>query len=295
MPKSAFFELHPLVTFFYFAVIIIFAMAFMHPVCLCIALLSAAVCLVRLRGAKAAARSAWFLLPMMLLTAIMNPLFSHVGVTVLTHFPNGSALTLESTIYGAAAAVMLAAVILWFLCLNEVITADKTVYLFGRIIPSLALIFTMALRFVPRFTAQMKKVSAARKGLFGENRGFIGRISDASRMLSAMVTWSLENAVDTADSMKNRGYGLPGRTAYSIYRFSSRDTAVLIWLAICTGAVLCGAVSGAYSWQYFPSISVFEAGVGKAVFFAAYALLCVTPHIIDTKEAMRWRALKYEN
>ncbi len=41
--------------------------------------------------------------------------------------------------------------------------------------------------------------------------------------MSILVTWALENAIDTADSMKDRGYVLPGRTAFSIYRFDRRD------------------------------------------------------------------------
>lgn len=43
-------------------------------------------------------------------------------------------LTLESIAYGCAAAVMLVAVLFWFSCYNEVMTSDKFMYLFGRII-----------------------------------------------------------------------------------------------------------------------------------------------------------------
>jgi energy-coupling factor transport system permease protein len=46
---------------------------------------------------------------------------------------------------------MLAAVISWFSCYNAVMTSDKFVYLFGRVIPALSLILSMTLRFVPKF------------------------------------------------------------------------------------------------------------------------------------------------
>jgi energy-coupling factor transport system permease protein len=49
--------------------------------------------------------------------------------------PLRNPLTLESIFYGLAAAVMLAAVVLWFGCYNEVMTSDKFIYLFGRVIP----------------------------------------------------------------------------------------------------------------------------------------------------------------
>ena len=68
-----------------------------------------------------------------------------------------------------------------------------------------------------------------------------------------MLTWSLENAIETADSMKSRGYGLPGRTAFSIYRFDDRDKMALGWLLYCGFFLCCGAAVGGFSWRYYPT------------------------------------------
>jgi energy-coupling factor transporter transmembrane protein EcfT len=89
-------------------------------------------------------------------------------------------------------------------------TSDKFVYLFGRIIPSMSLLLSMTLRFVPRFIAQIKVVSNAQKcvGRDASNGGVVQRVRNAITILSIMVTWALENAIETADSMKSRGYGL---------------------------------------------------------------------------------------
>ena len=104
-------------------------------------------------------------------------------------------------------------------------TSDKFVYLFGRLIPALSLVLSMALRFVPKFQAQFHVVSEAQRciGRDVSDGGVIRRIRNAVTIFSIMLTWSLENAIETADSMKSRGYGLPGRTAFSIYRFDDRD------------------------------------------------------------------------
>ena len=80
---------------------------------------------------------------------------------MLTYLPSGNPLTLESILYGVAAAVMLASVVLWFSSYNEVMTSDKFVYLFGRMIPALSLVLSMALRFIPKFKSQMEVVSEA--------------------------------------------------------------------------------------------------------------------------------------
>ena len=39
---------------------------------------------------------------------------------------------------------------------------------------------------------------------------------------------ALQTAADTADSMKSRGYGLPGRTCFAAFRFRGRDAAALL-------------------------------------------------------------------
>ena len=111
-------------------------------------------------------RIAW-LLPMALLAALVNPAFVHQGATILTYFPSGNPLTLESILYGCASGVLLAAVVLWFVCVTDVITSDKVVYLFGRIIPALSLLLSMTLRFVPQFTRRLRTVAQAQRRLGG--------------------------------------------------------------------------------------------------------------------------------
>ena len=71
----------------------------------------------------------------------------------------------------------------------------------------------------------MQTVSEAQTciGRDTKNGSVFRRVGNAIKIFSIMVTWSLENAIETADSMRSRGYGLPGRTAFSIYRFDDRD------------------------------------------------------------------------
>jgi energy-coupling factor transport system permease protein len=125
-------------------------MFFLHPILLGIGIISAFTYSVILKGKKAVKFNLLYMLPMLLLMAALNPAFNHQGVTILFYLKNGNPITLESILYGAAAACMFIAVILWFSCYNSVMTSDKFIYLFGRIIPSLSLILSMVLRFVPR-------------------------------------------------------------------------------------------------------------------------------------------------
>lgn len=228
---------------------------------------------------------------MLLMAAIVNPAFNHEGATLLIYLPTGNPLTLESIWYGLAAAAMLAAVVLWFSCYTEVMTSDKFVYLFGRLIPSLSLVLSMTLRFVPRFKAQLHVISEAQScvGRDVSEGSIIRRIKNAVTILSILVTWSLENAIETADSMKSRGYGLPGRTAFSIYRFESRDKSALAWLGFCGFYILCGWIQGGFYWRYYPTIRGVAAVPFTVSFQIVYLLLCLTPLILNVQADMVWR------
>ena len=184
---------------------------------------------------------------------------------------------------------MLFAVLLWFSCLNAVMPSDKFVYLFGRTIPALSLVLSMTLRFVPKFSVRAKAVAAAQRGA-GKGTGRRGKTALA--VFSVLVTWSLENAVETADSMKSRGYGLPGRTAFSIYRFDSRDRAALLWQAFCGIYIVSGWISGGLRFRYYPTLLGVTPGAFPVSFWLVYLALCLTPVILDWKEERTWKQLK---
>jgi len=200
---------------------------------------------------------------------------------------------LESILYGLAAAGMLASVVLWFACFNRVITSDKFVYLFGRIIPALSLVLSMALRFVPRFQAQLKVVLRAQKciGRDPAQGSLIHRIRCAGAILQVMLSWALESGIETADSMKSRGYGLPGRSAFSIYRFDRRDKQTLTALLALGAVILAGSLLDGLSWRYFPTVKWSTTPLSFTV-LAAYAALCALPMILNRKEDRKWNALR---
>ncbi len=290
--RDSFSGYHPLVNLLFFVEVLGFSMFLLHPVCLALSLAGSVAYALCLNGRKALALCLKGVLPMMVFTALLNPAFNHEGATILTYLPSDNPLTLESILYGVAAAAMLAAVVLWFSCFSAVITSDKFVYLFGRIIPALSLVLSMALRFVPRFLAQLKVVTRAQKCI-GRDPGqgsLPHRLRCAGGILSTMISWALENGIDTADSMKSRGYGLPGRTAFSIYRFDRRDRQALCLLLILGAAVLTGALSDGLSWRYFPTVR-WNMTLPALLTQTAYLALCAFPVILNRMEARKWKSL----
>ncbi len=290
----AFKEYHPIVNFIFFAFVIGFSMFFMHPVCLGISFVCGFAYLILLKGMRNAGKYLLFMLPVMVITALINPAFNHAGTTVLAYLPTGNPLTLESIIYGLCASAMLMSVLDWFSCYNRVMISDKFMYLFGNLIPALSLVISMVLRFVPKFLEQLKTVTKAQRcmGQDVTNGSIIERAKHGLHILSIMVTWSLENAVETADSMKSRGYGVAKRSAFSIYRFDEKDAKACLYIAVLGTYTLIGSLLGCVDFAYFPSVRSAEISALGASTFISYFALCATPVIIEIWEVRKWKALQ---
>ncbi len=285
---------HPIVNFTYFLCVIGFSMFLMHPVSLVISLLSALFYLLILKGKRVVFARMGVLIPIVILTAVINSLFNHEGVTVLMYLPSENPLTAEALFFGCSAAVMIACVIYHFSCYNEVMTSDKFIYLFGKIIPALSLVLSMVLHFVPKLIKRLKEIVNAQKCIGRDiTKGTLWqRMKLAIKILSILVTWSLESSVETADSMKNRGYGLSGRTAYSIFHFDKRDYIALIWILITSVIVIAGKVCGLLYYRYFPSFAMDWKSAESVATQGAYLLLCFTPIIIEIRGSYRWNSIK---
>jgi energy-coupling factor transport system permease protein len=278
----------------YFALVTAFSMFFTHPVCLALSFVCAFAYYVYLNGRRALRTGALFMLPMLIVTALINPAFNHEGETILMYLRDGNPLTLESIAYGIAAALMLITVVSWFSCYSKTMTSDKLVYLFGRLIPALSLVLSMALRFAPRFKAQIKIISDAQKciGRDVSNGNVIGRARRGIRIISIMVTWALENAIETADSMRCRGYGLPGRTAFSVFRFDRRDMRALIFILAAGAYITAGAFCGGLYFRYFPTVRGIWGGAYSVSLFVACFALYAMPVVINAVEDMKWKAIE---
>lgn len=291
--KDRFAQYHPLVNFLYFTLVLVFSMVLRHPLAQGVSLLCACIYAVQAEGQRAVLFCLKWCLPVFLLTALFNPAFSHEGVTILLYLPTGNPLTLESILYGVSAGVLLVTVMVWFMNSSRVITSDKFIYLFGRIIPALSLVLSMTLRFIPKFKSQLAAVVEAQRSIGRDisQGSLLRRMKLAVSVLSIMITWALENAMDTADSMKGRGYGLPGRTAFSIYRLDDRDKSALAFLLLCAFCLVMGTAASAFSFRYYPGIRAGARTPLALSFQLVYAALCAMPILLNALEERKWKSI----
>lgn len=291
MNKDAFSGFHPVVNFLFFVVALGLTMFIQQPVYLLISMISGCAYLLYLQGKKGFLRQVGYLVPILVMMAIMNPMFNHEGVTVLWYLPNDNPITLEAICFGLASAVMMGASIVWFNCCNTVFTSDKIIYLFGRVIPALSLMISMTLRFVPRFKNFLQSVLRTQRAMH-KPENTKEKLGQALAAFSATVSWAIEQSIVSADSMKSRGYGLFGRTAFSIYIFEKRDGVALMMLfLLCVGTVVPHLV-GLMGWTYYPSMTGDLLGPVQILAYLCYGGMCNLPLIINLMEDRKWNALR---
>lgn len=285
---KAFANFHPLVLLIYFLSVITIAMFVSNPVLQCCALAGGAVFCTTLQRLRSNLGDLCFYLPLFLMTAVTNPLFSHNGVTPL-FFLNGNPVTLEAVLCGISIATMVIGVMMWCKNYSLIMTSDKFLYLFAKAIPKLSLVISMALRFVPMFKKQMHRVNRAQKvmGLYSR-QSYVDRMLGALRVFSAMITWSMESAMDTSSSMRARGYGLKGHSNFSLFRFTPRDMIFLAAQICLTVAALIGISLQTVEFYFYPSLSPIPETPLSVATYLAYGTVCLLPFINEIKERLQW-------
>ncbi|MFQ9516264.1 MAG: energy-coupling factor transporter transmembrane component T [Eubacterium sp.] len=221
-------------------------------------------------------------------SAIINPLFSHKGATLLFYLFTGNPVTLESIVYGMATAAIICAMLLWFSSFNVIMTEDKLLAGIGTVMPHAAMLLTMVFRFVPKFVRQGRAVIDANRALGNSMTGIRNKIKMQTDMFSITTTWALENSVDTADSMRARGYGTGKRTSYNNYKFQTRDVVMILWILILFVLVCIEIGAGEAVTYYYPVIRI----KGNLLVYITYTVLCMMPMIINVGEAVRWHRFR---
>ena len=286
---TGFITYHPIVNFVYFLFVIGFSVFFMHPVCLILSLICGLIYLYILNGITK--QNLLLICFMLLAPAVINPLFNHEGATVISYLPSQNPLTLESVLYGLASSAMLTSVMIWFICFGRVMESDKLMYLFGKTAPSLALVFSMTLKFIPDFYDKLRKIAFARRASGEAHGGIIQKAKNALCILSVMLTWSLESSIESSNSMKSRGYSLTGRSFYSIYTFKKRDGLALSAICLFGLYTLYAQSKGAVYFSYFPYIKYEASAISISAFISYFALLAI-PVAAELWEDIKWNNLK---
>lgn len=282
-----FYDYHPFTLIVFFASVIAFTMITMNPFLLLLSFFGAFFSVLTITKKT----DMGIYLIIFLAICLSNPFFSHNGETVLFYLFD-QRITLEALFYGVGAGLLIISVIYWFRLFSFVFTQDKLTWLIGRISPKLCVVFCMALRFVPLFRENAKSIYSAQLSMGVFNTHTIkGKFKLTKNVFSALVSLSVENAIETADTMRSRGFDNKKRSAYSLLSFSKKDIALVIItiVADCAFSYLLAIGEGVF--YYYPAVR-FNAVTPKTVaFYSIFAFLCFMPVINEAWEDLRWKYL----
>lgn len=281
---SRFSKLHPVVQLVYFLLCLIIIMSVNSPFFSAAALLGALIYSVKVN------KKQWitdfiFTIVLIAVTSVFNMLFAHYGEDVLFAV-NNTQFTLESLFYGFNQGMVLSSVIIWFSIFSKMFDSERVIYIF-RFTPKLALIFSMVLGFIPRFKSKLKDIESAQLGLNGGNveKGIVNKTKSAISNLSALVTYSLESSIITADSMEARGYN-PKAVRSGRFRWSGGDAFAFALILSLSAFVLFSMITGKIKFLFDPVIISEKNSPLALLFFAVLELL---PFFVDLVEDLLWK------
>lgn len=281
-------RLNPATTALYFVCVSLVVMLFHDPVVVSLSLAGGVltfvlVCAGREKSAVRHVSSAL----VFLVSTMINPIVSHNGATVLLVI-NDAPITLEALLYGAVSAGGLCAVLYWFYSFSRIMTSERLLYVFSLLSPRVALVLSMTLRYVPMMLRQRRRISDARRvmGAYKDD-SIVASLRESTATLSALLTWSLENGIITADSMAARGYGTTRRSRVSPFVFTPTDAVLLILAAFLTvtGLVCLGGVK----FNFYPTVCVPTLDARAVVGYLSYAVLILLPTAVEIKETLKWK------
>lgn len=214
---------------------------------------------------------------------IFTPVFNHIGTTVLFYLFSWT-ITLEAVLQGVVFAITLFNIISLFITFNLTLTNDKLLFLFGRVFPKWALLTMLSIRFIPLLKDRLTEIEAVQRFKHGKmaKPSFKQRLKNGMAQIQILLSWSLEESIQTADSMDARGYGLGKRSKYHRYRMHVRDGIILIILLIIFSLFIISIYSSS-------PLKILDMTGFERVLKALIIMLFCLPIVLEGKEVVKWR------
>lgn len=288
--RCRFSRFHPITAAVYYLSVLTVAVFVVNPIITAITFVGGLLFEIMINGVRKLAGKLPFYLLIILVISVANPIFSHSGATPL-FFLNGKPITLESCLFGVNMAFATVGVFIWCSILTEIMTDDKVLYLFSRYSPTIGLVLSMTIRFIPTLKDEYKKISNAQKTMGALSYvSLADRISGVVKVFSALITWSFENSVDTANSMKGRGYGVGKRICCTIFKFQKSDAVLLSFTLLGSFLIAIMLFFGWADFYFYPKISPH---LGETPWlYAVYGGLVIMPFLIEVRERLVWNVLR---
>ena len=112
--------------------------------------------------------------------------------------------------------------------------------------------------------------------------------------ISILISWSLEASIETSDSMEARGYGLPGRTSFHLFKMSPTDWMLMATITVTGIICVLGCALGKTSIYYYPVVVPMSWDAMTIITLISYVVLLALPLVLDIAGERKWQQLRLE-
>lgn len=287
---------HPLVSFLYFIGALTLLTLEQHPIFLLMDVCLLACFILVLDRGDYLKKWGFSIFVIAIVFLVINPLVNHRGTHVLFFFGQNP-IMLEAVIQGIMTAFTLMGIFLLMASYNKIVTSDRFLYLFSKFFPQWALLTLLSLRFVPLLRRRLQEIELIQKtkGLSVKEGRIKERLRAGILVVQILLTWSLEDAIQTADSMVARGYGLKKRSQYTPYNFRTKDGFLLGILAILLGLNVFGYWLGDSVLSLWPILETWVLHGREWFYFLINFIYFSWPLWREGWEGVRWQFLRRNN
>ncbi|HEY3187292.1 MAG TPA: energy-coupling factor transporter transmembrane component T [Solirubrobacteraceae bacterium] len=197
-------------------------------------------------------RAALIGLPIAIVIALVNPLVSQNGQTVIlrlgTLFGHSFDVTLEAVVFGLVAGLRVLVLIAAFGLFNAVVDPDELLRAVRRVSYRSALTASLATRLVPVLVRDATRMSDAARCR--------ARPAPRTAVARAALASALDRAVDVAAALELRGYGSAGKPAPRRRPWSRHDLRVATAAVFIALVVVCMRVAGVGEFEPYPTVTM---------------------------------------
>lgn len=110
------------------------------------------------------------------------------------------------------------------------------------------------------------------------------------KIMGITVSWSLEESMFTAKSMKARGYNATERTSYLSYKFGNADIAFLAVIFVTVAIIIVGLLKGVGMINIYPSINFSFSNLPFNIYYLAFIVFLLPLIYLEIKERILWKS-----
>ena len=130
----------------------------------------------------------------------------------------------------------------------------------------------------------INKVASSKRG-----RKLIEKARNVGNIMGVTVSWSLEEAMFTAKSMKARGYNATQRSSYLSFHLKKADYCFIAFLIIVLAILAVGLTQGYGYINVYPSLDFSFHDLPLNIYYLSFVLLLMPLIYLELKEVWIWR------